>query len=197
MIASITMSTSVIILLSAVGCGVLFGALAVYEQARRMPWRQVTWKTPIWLFVACAAMGGFFYLIDSDVAEETLYEIVADGPGAAVPSTTDFPFVVEHPTAQHDLMVAPESSEKITTPIRVHVRMTGPDGRSLIDEEQLLDVRCPPEEPCEWYTASKEFVPGRAGPHDLAVTVLSPGVTSVHVRVGDADKTDGQRIPGY
>jgi hypothetical protein len=197
MIASGTMSTSMIIFLSAVGCGVLFGALAVYEQARRMPWRQVGWKTPIWVFVGCVALGGFFYLIDSDVAEETLYEVVAEGPGAAVPATTEFPFVVEHPTAQHDLMVAPESSERITTPIRVQVRMTGPDGRSLIDEEPMLDVRCPSDEPCEWYTFSHELVPGRAGPHQLSVTMLSPGVTSVHVRVGDAEKTDGQRIPGY
>lgn len=197
MIASVTMSTSMIIFLSAVACGVLFGALAVYEQARRMPWRQVAWKTPIWLLVGCTAMGGFFYLIDSDVSGETLYEIVAEGPGTDVPSTTSYPVVVEHPTAQHDLMVAPESSEKITTPIRVHVRMTGPDGRSLIDEQRTLDVRCPSDEPCEWYTFSKELVPGRAGPHDLDVTVLSPGVTSVHVRVGDADKTDGVRAPGF
>lgn len=191
------MSTSVIVFLSAVASGVLFGALAVYEQARRMPWRQVGWATPIWLLVGCTAMGGFFSLVDSDVAEETLYEIVADGPGAAVPATTEFPFVVEHPTAQHDLMVAPDSSETIATPIRVHVRMTGPDGRSLIDEEQLLDVRCPTDEPCEWYTFSEEYVPGRAGPHALEVTVLDPGVTSLHVRVGDADKTDGERAPGY
>ncbi len=94
-------------------------------------------------------------------------------------------------------MVAPDSSETISTPIRVHVRMTGPDGRSLIDEEQLLDVRCPTDEPCEWYTFSEEYVPGRAGPHALEVTVLDPGVTSLHVRVGDADKTDGERAPGY
>lgn len=191
------MSTSTIIFLSAVACGVLFGALAVYEQARRMPWRQVAWKTPIWLLVGATAMGGFFYLIDSGVAEQTIYETVAAGPGADVPATTSYPFVVEHPTARHDLMVAPESSEQVGAPVRVHVRMAGPDGRSLIDEERMLDVRCPSEEPCEWYTFSTELVPGRAGPHDLEVTVLSPGVTSVHVRVGDAENTDGERIPGY
>jgi hypothetical protein len=191
------MSTSMIILLVAVACGLLFGALAVYEQARRMPWRQVSWKAPVWLVVGCAALGGVFWFLDSDVAGQTLYEVVADGPGAAVPSTTSFPFVVEHPTAEHDLMVAPESSERITEPIRVHVRMSGPDGRSLIDEDRTLDVRCPDDEPCEWYTFSKDLVPGRAGPHDLEVTVLSPGVTSVHVRVGDAEKSDGERIPGY
>lgn len=197
MIASGAMSTSLIIFLSAVACGVLFGALAVYEQARRMPWRQVGWRTPVWLLVGCTVMGGFFFLLDSGVAEQTLYETVSEGPGATVPATTSHPFVVEHPTAQHDLMVAPESAERVTAPIRLHVRMTGPDGRSLVDEERMLDVRCPSDEPCEWYTFSEELVPGRAGPHDLDVTVLSPGVTSVHVRVGDADKTDGQRIPGY
>lgn len=191
------MSTSAIIFVSAVACGVLFGGLAVYEQARRMPWRQVSAKVPIWVFLGCTVMGGSFSLIDSDVAGQTLFEIVADGPGASVPATTDFPLVVEHPTAEHDLMVAPESSETVTAPIRVHVRMTGPDGRSLIDEQSVLDVRCPSDEPCEWYTFSRDLIPGRAGPYDLAVTVLSPGVTSLHVRVGDAEKTDGERVPGY
>ncbi len=186
-----------IIFLSAVACGVLFAALAVYEQRRRMPWHDVAWKIPAWLLAGATAMGGFFYLIDSDVAGQTLYEIVADGPGADVPSTTSFSVVVEHPTATHDLMVAPESSAKVETPIEVHVRMTGPDGRSLVDEPRVLDVRCPSDEPCEWYTFSKDLVPGRAGPYDLAVTVLTPGVTSLHVRVGDAEKTDGERVPGY
>lgn len=191
------MSTSTIIFLSAVASGVLFGALAVYEQARRMPWSDVRWKVPVWLLVGATAMGGLFYLIDSGVAEQTLYETVAEGPGAGVPTTTSFPFVVEHPTATHDLLVAPESSEKVVTPIRVAVRLTGPDGRALVDEQRLLDVRCPSDEPCEWYTFSKDLVPGRAGPYALDVTVMDPGVTSLHVRVGDADKTDGERIPGY
>jgi hypothetical protein len=31
----------------------------------------------------------------------------------------------------------------------------------------------------------------------LTVTVLTPDVPTVHVRMGDEEKTDGQRIPGY
>jgi hypothetical protein len=117
--------------------------------------------------------------------------------GGPVPSTTSFRFVVEHPTATHDLLVAPGPTVKVETPVEVHVRMTGPDGRALIDEQQLLDVRCPSDEPCESYAFSTDLVPGRAGPYDLAVTVLGPGVTSLRVRVGDAEKTDGVRVAGY
>lgn len=197
------MSTSWILFWSAFGCGLLFGGCALWVQlldGTRGAYRPRDAVLPAGILAFCAAFGGLAFLIDSGVAETTLYETVVDTASVAQepPFTGSHRFVVERPGVAHDLLVAPESSASVDEPVRVRVRLAGPDGRTAIDGESTLDVRCPGiTDPCVWDTVHADFVPAAAGEWDLRVTVLDPGVTRLHLRVGDADKTDGERAPGY
>ena len=50
---------------------------------------------------------------------------------------------------------------------------------------------------CTWDSYSAEFTPVASGVHRLVVTLDTPDVPVLHVRVGDEQKTDGVRAPGY
>ena len=193
------MSTSTILFLSAAGCGLLFGVLAVYAQVREgIALGAVRWTAPVVLWVGCTAFGGLAYLIDSGLAATTLYEIDADGSGPDVPEAIAFDIPVEHPGALHDVLVAPKTDGEVTVPAQVRVQLRDPAGQLLVDESRTLEPRC--EDPptlCTWDGYSAEFTPATAGTHELIVTLDTPDVPVLHVRVGDEDKTDGQRAPGY
>lgn len=197
------MSTSWILFWSAFGCGLLFAGCAVWAQSidgTRGAYRPRDAALPAGILAFCAVFGGLAFLLDSDVAGTTLYETVVDTASVAEdpPFTGGHRFLVERSGVEHDLLVAPESSASVDEPVRVHVRLAGPDGRTAIDEERTLDVRCGGiTDPCEWNTVTAGFVPATAGEWDLQVTVLDPGVTRLHLWVGDEEKTDGERAPGY
>jgi hypothetical protein len=192
------MTTSTILFLTATGCGLLFSALAVYAQTRDAGFKRVRWTAPVALLLGATAFGGLAYLLDSGLAEKTLYEIDAEGPGAAVPAGIEFDVPVEHPGAVHDLLVAPTSGVDVDAPAEIRVQLSDPAGHVLLDRTETLEPRCDGEtDRCDWDAWSAEFTPAAPGPHALVVTVLTPGVPVVHVRVGDEQKTDGHRAPGY
>ncbi|RZT83434.1 hypothetical protein EV383_0239 [Pseudonocardia sediminis] len=192
------MDTSTILFLSALACGVLFAVCAVYSQMRDgVRLGSVRWTTPAVILGCCAAFGGLAYLLDSGVAEQTLYEIEAEGTGAQVPRPISFAIPVEHPGAMHSLMVAPKTDTDVTDAADVRVQLNDPAGRVLVDEPRTLDQRCPSDGRCEWDSYTKDFTPPGPGTYELVVTVLTPDVPIVHVWVGDELKTDGQRAPGY
>jgi hypothetical protein len=185
-----------IIFLSAVGCGVLFawcGLLAQSGPKGPRGWRR--WLMPAGIFAFCTLFGAAAFLIDSGNAETTLYEIEAEGSGSQVPVAVRFDVAVEHPGAEHDLLVAPLSDASVDRPAELQVQLTDPSGAVLLDDAVLLETRC--EAFCEWDYYSELFTPRVLGVHTVVVTVLTPDVPVLHVRVGDPLKTDGERAPGY
>jgi hypothetical protein len=189
--------TSLLLFVVAAGCGLLFAVLAVYAQAGRSGLRGVRWRTPAVILVLCAAFGCLAFVLDSGNAATTLYEIDAQGPGDAVPDATEYDFVVEHPGAVHDLLVDPRGAP-VDHPLDVRVELRDPNGAVALDEAQTLDPRCDQSTVgCTWDSWSRTFVPPVAGPYRMVVTIGARGVDDVHVRVGDPQKTDGHRAPGY
>jgi len=192
-------TTSQILFLTGLGCGVFFAVLAVYAQVRGGGrWRDVHWWLPGGILAFGAAFGGMAFLIDSGVAGKTLFEAEVPGSGAAVPSVLEWEIPVEHPGAGHELGVYLNSDRNVETPADVRVQLGDSLGRMLIDDERTLEPRCDGKSwDCTWDGYSAEFTPPAGGELRLTVTVLTPDVPTVHVRVGDEEKTDGQRIPGY
>jgi hypothetical protein len=155
------------------------------------------WALPAGILAFCTGFGALAYLIDDGNADTTLYEIEAEGPAARVPAALEFAVGVEHAGAEHELLVAPDPEVSADEPLQLQVRVTDPSGAVLLDEPATLDTRCPDVAVCEWYSYSGRFTPAGPGEHVLVVTVLDPGVSLLHVRVGDPLKTDGERAPGY
>ena len=197
------MTTSQILFLTGVLCGVLFAGCAVVGQLRQgEPFAQSYWTVPVWAFVLCTGFGGLAFLLDSGVAEKTLFEAQVDGTGDAAPAVLTFTVPVEHPGARHSFDVNPRDDEgSVDDPIDVAVRLTDPSGAVLVDERQHLDTRDDSTSSGishrVWDSWDRDITPATAGDHVLTVTVLSPGVPEVHVWVGDEQKTDGHRIDGY
>jgi hypothetical protein len=187
------MSTSVILFLSAAGCGVLFAACAVWGQGVPLP--KVRWAVPLVILAACCAFGALAFLIDSGNARETLYEIEAEGSGPQAPVAIRFDIPVEHPGVQHSLLVAPLTDEDVDRPAELQVHITDPSGQVLLDRTETLEPRC--DEFCEWDTLTASYTPTGPGGVTMVVTVNTPDVPVLHVYVGDPEKTDGERIPGY
>jgi hypothetical protein len=192
-------STSTILFLTGVACGVFFAALAVYGQARGGgSLREVRWGVPVGILVFGAAFGGTAFLIDSGVAGKTLFEAEVAGSGAAVPSVLEWEIPVEHPGAGHSLGVYPNSDRNVDTPADVRVQLVDDVGRVLVDDERTLEPRCGDESwNCTWDSYSTDFTPPIGGELRLTVTLLTPDVPTVHVWLGDEEKTDGRRTPGY
>lgn len=193
------MTTSTLLFLVAAGCGVLFGLLAVYSQTRTgVPLRRVRWTAPALLLAGCTAFGGLAYVLDSGVARTTLFEVDADGSGASVPETIVVDLAVQHAGARHDLLVAPKTDADVQVPADVRVQLLDPAGQPVVDQSRRLEPRCVDDPaPCEWDSYSAEFTPAATGPYRLVVTLFTPDVPVVHIRVGDEQKTDGVRAPGY
>ena len=197
------MTTSQILFLTGVLCGVLFAGCAVVGQLRQgEPFARSYWTVPVWAFVLCTGFGGLAFLLDSGVAGKTLFEAQVDGTGDTAPAVLTFTVPVEHPGARHSFDVNPRDDEgSVDDPIDVAVRLTDPSGAVLVDERQRLDTRDDSTSSGishrVWDSWDRDLTPARAGDHLLTVTVLSPHVPQVHVWVGDEQKTDGHRIDGY
>jgi hypothetical protein len=154
------------------------------------------------LAVGLVALVGVFFWINAGVANHTLFEAQVPATGDTAPAVLTFTVPVEHPGAQHQIMVNPrDDGGSVDGPIDVAVRLIDPEGTVLVDERVTLDTRDDSDSGWVrhyvWDDWNDELVPTRAGDHTLTVTVLSPHVPEVHVWVGDDEKTDGQRIPGY
>jgi hypothetical protein len=105
---------------------------------------------------------------------------------------------VEHPRARHDLVVAAKSESDVDSPAQVRVQLLDPGGQPLLEESRTLEPRCEDTPAvCTWDGYSAEFTPVAPGAHRLIVTLDTPDVPVLHVRIGDEQKTDGVRAPGY
>jgi hypothetical protein len=198
-------STSVLLLLVGIGCGVFFAGLAVYAQLRGGgSIRRLRWWIPLGVLVFGVLAGVGAYWIDQGVARTTLFEVDAEGslevevtdPAAPVRA---FDLAVEHPGVEHELLVDPitaGASEDAGNPVELYVRLDDPSGRPLIDQQLRFDVECD-RSGCGWRSWTAPFTPQTAQVHRLYVAVLTIDIPKVHVRVEDPEKTDGVRAPGY
>ncbi len=193
------MTTSQILFLTGVLCGAFFAALPVWVQVRGGGrWREVHWGLPAGLLAFGTAFGGLAFLIDSGVAGKTLFEAEVPGSHAAVPAVLQWDIPVEHPGATHELGVYPNADRNVDAPADLRVQLVDPLGRVLLDDERTLEPRCDGKDwDCTWDSYSAEFTPPSDGDLRLTVTLLTPDVPTVHVWMGDDEKTDGRRIPGY
>jgi hypothetical protein len=81
---------------------------------------------------------------------------------------------------------------------QVRVQLLDPGGQPLLEEPRTLEPRCEDTPAvCTWDSYSAEFTPFAPGVHRLVVALDTPDVPVLHVRVGDEQKTDGVRPPGY
>jgi hypothetical protein len=198
-------STSVLLLVVLVGCGVGFAALAVYAQARGPGGlRDVSWGVPIGILVVCGLFGVGAYRLDSGIARTTLFEVDAQGSlgvpvGASAP-VREYDVLVEHPGVEHELFVSPtlgDSGGEADGAVELHVQLVDPAGRVLVDQPLLLEPECRRTSGCGWQDWTAPFTPTTAAAHRLAVTVVTVDVPAVHLLVTDPEKTDGERAPGY
>jgi hypothetical protein len=194
---ALPVTTSQILFLTGLLCGVFFAGVCLWAQRTHGSFGRRWWTVPGWILLGGAAFGAAAFLIDSGVAEKTLFEAEVPGSTVAVPAVLEWEIPVEHPGALHELGVYPNSDRDVDTPAAVHVQLADPVGRVLIDRTEELEPRCDDSHICDWDGYSSEFRPGAGGDLRLTVTVLTPDVPTVHVRVGDEEKTDGRRIPGY
>ena len=190
-------TTSQILFLTGVLCGVFFAGVCLYSQRIYGTFGRRWWTVPGWLLVGSVAFGALAFFIDSGVAEKTLFEDEVPGSTAVVPAVLEWDIPVEHPGAVHELGVYPNADRDADTPADVHVQLVDPVGRVLIDQAETLEPRCDSDHFCDWDGYDAEFTPATGGDLRLTVTVLTPDVPTVHVRVGDEQKTDGHRISGY
>ncbi len=193
------MTTSQILFLTGVLFGAFFAALVVWVQVRgEARWRDVSWGLPVGLLAFGTAFGGMAFLIDSGVAEKTLFEAEVPGSAARVPAVLRWEVPVEHPGAAHELGVYPNSDADVERPADVRVQLVDALGRVLVDDERTLAPRCDGKSwNCTWDSYRTEFTPPVGGDLRLTVTLLTPDVPTVHVWMGDEQKTDGRRLPGY
>jgi hypothetical protein len=198
-------STSVLLFLVCVVCGVGFAVLAVYGQIRDgVPLGAVRWGVPAAIVVFGLLFGVGAYALDHGIARTTLFEIDAEGSlgvpvGASAP-VREFELPIEHPGVEHTLFVSPTLGDTGGDPdgiVELHVSLAAPDGRVLVDEAVQLAPECRETSGCGWEDWTTGFTPATAQVHVLAVTVVSVDVPAVHVLVTDPEKTDGERAPGY
>jgi hypothetical protein len=198
-------STSVLLLVVAIGCGAGFGALDVFRQiwvGRRLG--DVAWAVPAGFLVLGVVFGGGAYWLDSGMARTTLFEVDAAGsmgvpPGAPAP-VREYDVLVEHPGVEHELFVSPtlgDTWDEPDHPVELHVQLVDPGGRVLVDQPLVLDPECRESSGCGWQSWTVAFTPTAAAAHRVAVTVLTVDVPEVHLLVTDPEKTDGERAPGY
>jgi len=198
-------STSVLLFVVCLACGFGFAALAVYGQFRDgARWRTVRWGVPAAIVAFCALFGVGAYALDGSTARTTLFEIDAEGslgvPVGAPAPVRSFDLHVEHPGVEHTLFVSPTLGDTPGDPegiVELHVWLSAPGGRVLVDQTLQLAPECRQTSGCGWEDWTTPFTPASAEPHLLTVTVISTEVPAVHVLVTDPEKTDGERAPGY
>lgn len=188
------MTTSDWLFLTGLACGLFFGGLTVWVQAQGpRGFAEVEWRIPVGFVVLGAAFGALAYLLDSGVAEKTLFEVDAAG----TVGVQEFRVAVEHPGVAHSLLLDPRlSSTDATGPVEIAVSVAS-GGTPLVADTLVLDVDCSGRSVyCGWESWNGGFVPG-PGTLVVRVDVRTPGIETLHLRVEDREKTDGVRAPGY
>ncbi len=127
-----------------------------------------------------------------------MFEAEVPGSGAAVPSVLEWEIPVEHPGAGHELGVYLNSDRNVET-ARGRPGAAGRLARPGADRRRAHPRAALRRQELElhWDGYSRDFTPPADGELRLTVTLLTPDVPTVHVWLGDEEKTDGQRIPGY
>jgi hypothetical protein len=194
-------STNEGLLVAFTGIGVLLAALFFIGSARAHGLRRASRLGPLGALGFCALLGVGGYSLPNG-EEETLFEVVAEGsPGARAGDPApvrEFDVLVEHPGVEHTMTVdlPRESPGGSFHSGELHVRLDDPAGRPLAEQYGHLGVDCH-SRGCDRDSLGLVFTPATAGPHRLVLTVLTPDVPLVHVHIGDPEKTDGVRAPGY
>ena len=147
--------------------------------------------------------GWFIHGTDQQRRGETLFEVMAEGSmgvvaGAPAP-VRQLQFVVEHPDAEHTLMVAPSAfrAPEPTGDAELSFQLRSPDGITVVEETRAYAVRRPSRSRASWEASYHPFVPTSEGTYTLTVVLLTADVPHVHIRVEDPEKTDGKRIPRW
>lgn len=193
-------------ILAGVTLGVfLCAAGGAWLVARRTPRYRArrTIHLKMWFLVLLGiTLAAFAFWSDSGLRRTTLHEVVLDGSpgglGAEGEIVRQIEFTVEHPGVEHDLMLCPmypgPSLKWSEGDVRIAATLSPDGGQPLLDDQYTFAPRWRDK---NWRAEYLHFTPTAAGPHTLTLRLLSPGIPSVHVRIGDPLKTDGQRAAGY
>lgn len=151
------------------------------------------------------AFGYGAYAINNSVATTTLYEVTAEGSegvelGAAAP-VRNLQFEVEHPGAEHNLMISPRSKmfRSPSSAVEIAFSLHGPAGEVLIPErtEGFGVVGGGQRRKRDWEAKHFRFTPRAAGAHTLQLIPITIGIPTVHIHIEDPLKRDGKRAAGY
>ena len=197
---------------------VTFGGLALFaalawvvadrhpEVARDPAMRRKTRIAAVGLLVLGVLFGGLAYSVDNNMRVTTLHEEMVEGSASASTADGSAPervvaFSVEHPGVAHDLFLSPtaDSSQTPDADAEVAFSLHGPGGEALLPERSVRFAVRPEtrNSRADWDGRSYPFTPTAAGPHEVRVRTLTPGVPRVQVRIADPLKRDGERMPGY
>lgn len=176
------------------------GAWLVGRRTPRWRRRRSTYVKASLLVFCGILLAVFAFWSDIDLRETTLYEVVLEGSPeqADVATIRRVDFQIEHPGVEHDLLIGPMyRPPSLQWPdFNVQIGLTlGRHGEPpLIDE--TFDFK-PRHQENKWRPEYLHFIPRAEGRYTLSLTLLTPGIPAVHVRVGDPLKRDGKRAPGY
>ncbi len=178
-------------------------AAGAWLVARRTPrWRErrSTYMKGSFLFSCGLLLAVFAFWSDSDLRGTTLYEVVLDGSPTQADAATiqRVDFQIEHPGVEHDLLIGPMyrplTMQWPDFDVQIGVTLGRTGDPPLIDD--TFDFK-PRYRENQWQPAYLHFTPQTKGRHTLTLTLFTPGIPAVHVRVGDPLKEDGERAAGY
>ncbi|MEJ2861179.1 hypothetical protein [Actinomycetospora flava] len=190
------MTTSWILLIVCVGLGVGFYALGVWVLRRGQGLRGALLdRRLLGLLVGSLVFGVFAYVVNQSTAQTTLYEVAVETGG--VPVTQPFAMTVEHPGAEHTILVDLDAPSQVAGAAEFEIRVVDATGRVLAEGPRSTPWECRGDSACAFGGYYEYVTPGVGGALTVTITVLTPGIDVLHVAVFDEDKTDGERMPGY
>lgn len=162
---------------------------------------------------ASMAIGGlvfavYAFAVDWDLRRTTLFEVLIEieeeDPGQGAGTVRSYEFNVESPGVEHDITYAPKPRplHYASGDVRIRIEILDAIGERVHTDETLFEPRLagghrPASAHHEWSGRSTAFTPRSTGPHTLRVLPLTRGIPRIQVRIGDPEKRDGGRIPGY
>ncbi len=173
--------------------------------SRLKPWIQKLFKALI-IIIFLAGFPVWKIVFDHDYNNRitTLHEEIVKGSsdikeGEILPRR-EIRFLVEHPEVKHRLYVGfrPDIRNNVDTKSSVSIRIQGPDRSFIlgIDHKFILEaVNIFEKEKSSGFTT--HFIPTSAGEHILSLFPMTPGISSMHVRIRDPLKRNGKRLSGY
>ncbi len=172
---------------------------------RLKPWIQKLFKALI-ILVFLAGFPVWKIAFDHDYNNRitTLHEEIVKGSsdikdGEILPMR-EIRFIVEHPETEHRLYIAfrPEIMNTVDIKAMVSIRMKGPDKSFIVAVDHTFVLEAvdltESEKSCGYTTY---FTPHKAGEHILHLFPMTPGISTMHVRINDPLKRNGRRMSGY